>query len=1122
MRFTLYLNRPRLSFSEIAFRTDIIRATLPRSMRAWLLSLVSFVPVLNGWSALEFLESRFDLPANFRIYRVAGPELSGGSYDLCFDGEGLLLVGDGNAVRRLADKDDDGIYDSFEVIATGLGPRGPQGLLVDGDRLYAVGGDGVQVFESYRVGGALKHRGRIGNKFNTGGDHDAHTILRGHDGYLYLMAGNGSGIRDRAHITESNSPAMFERQASVFRISPDGQKWECVGSGGRNPPSLGMNSLGELFSFDSDMEWHVGLPWYRPVRLNHWVAGGDQGWQEVGAYPPYYIDCVPGILNIGRGSPDWGVFYEHTALPEKYQDAFLVCDYRWKRESNDQYATTGRLVAFFLQRAESGWKASMEVLARPKPGARDSAGKSIQFALVDVEVAPDGSLFLSDHNQGIWRILYATNKPSSASLKFKNQKSPDQDALETLLRLPQPSAEFSRVRAREISGHLGTNASSLLESNALEVTRSLARKLRSIRELAPDFARLSPDFLQRLAKGVEPDIRAQAAWLLGLRGEGKEVVILRTLLTDREPFVRRRAAEAFTRFQHPDAITPLIQRLSDPDRLIAYVCMVALAHYPSEQWMERVIVTRNLRTELRGLTAAHLRRESISSEQVNSILGPACDARMSPEAELDFLRVVTLYRKQLNADVQRSFREYLTRNFQTARDDLRWEQIRLVGEFDAGELFGKVLNELEHENDHIAQFHIAQALARLAGNWTADEETRLVRWFLKNQEGWFAQFTGKGVEFPMFWQTVLSDLGAHHSKALLAHKDKVDYSGLLGAVTLELIAKQPGAAEELINLYRTRQQLEVRTKVVRAMRNVSSERVSEFLRSEFVANPDLRNPIALSLASQAPDTRNQPALVAGLASSESEVVRACAKALTECKLDRDLARTAISQILERANWFHAVQDVLIKTSGTKPADCEQPSEPNRRPNEVTHRTSVAFWKAWYEKEFGEAFTPINTPAVAEKSNEEIYAFLLSDRVVGGNAARGARVYENLQCNSCHGGGVTPGLEGKLFGPDLAGVGRRLTKADLADSLVYPSKRVEDRFKAFEVELTDATPLTGFITEQNDMFVTLADREQVHRIPRAKIRSTTPQKNSLMPERLINRLSWDEIRDMMAFLEEGSK
>jgi putative heme-binding domain-containing protein len=138
----------------------------------------------------------------------------------------------------------------------------------------------------------------------------------------------------------------------------------------------------------------------------------------------------------------------------------------------------------------------------------------------------------------------------------------------------------------------------------------------------------------------------------------------------------------------------------------------------------------------------------------------------------------------------------------------------------------------------------------------------------------------------------------------------------------------------------------------------------------------------------------------------------------------------------------------------------------------------------------------------------------------GDAARGTKTYERLQCNGCHGGGVTPGQEGRLFGPDLAGVTRRLSRPELADAIVYPSKQVADRFKAQEVRLKEGEPLTGFITEQNGDTVTLAARDQVHRIPRNRIQSIAPQTTSLMPEKLLNALTDEEIRDLLAFLDHG--
>src|SRR6185503_8654283 len=146
--------------------------------------------------------------------------------------------------------------------------------------------------------------------------------------------------------------------------------------------------------------------------------------------------------------------------------------------------------------------------------------------------------------------------------------------------------------------------------------------------------------------------------------------------------------------------------------------------------------------------------------------------------------------------------------------------------------------------------------------------------------------------------------------------------------------------------------------------------------------------------------------------------------------------------------------------------------------------------------------------------------VLRSELHAGDAARGAKAYERLQCNSCHGGGVTPGQEGRLFGPDLAGVTRRLARQELADAIVYPSKQVAERFQARVVQLKEGEPITGFITEQTEDSLTLAAREEVHRIPRSRIRAIEPQATSLMPERLLNTLTDDDIRDLLAFLDHG--
>ena len=46
-------------------------------------------------------------------------------------------------------------------------------------------------------------------------------------------------------------------------------------AGLRNHFDIAFNALGDLFTYDSDMEWDVGTPWYRPTRIYHLVSGGE-------------------------------------------------------------------------------------------------------------------------------------------------------------------------------------------------------------------------------------------------------------------------------------------------------------------------------------------------------------------------------------------------------------------------------------------------------------------------------------------------------------------------------------------------------------------------------------------------------------------------------------------------------------------------------------------------------------------------------------------------------------------------------------------------------------------------------------------------------------------------------
>ena len=834
------------------------------------------------------LDDQFELPPGFHIYRAAEPQLTGGSYDLALDGQARLLVAEGTSIRRLDDKDGDGVYDSFETIASGpeLSGRGPQGLLVYEDRLYAVAGDGVQLYSGYGTEGPLRHERRLGAQFNTGGDHAAHTVLRGLDGYVYLVTGDGGGTGGRRHITESSSPRLEERNASVFRFSPDGRHWECVASGGRNPPSLGMNYLGEFFSFDSDMEFHVDVPFYRPVRLNHWASGSDLGWQQVGAYPPWYIDCLPGVLDVGRGSPNWGVFYEHTQFPERYRNAFIVCDYRWKSATSGRYATSGRLVTFHLKRAGATWKAKLTELARARPGAQDAQGRDVNFGLVDVTVAPDGSLLVTDHSQGVWRIFYdASQTPTVPPLNVIPSEE-NASLLDQLLTLPQPAEEWSRTRESLLRQEIGPELRAGLMRASLDAGRPTASRLRAIRLLAPEFRALPARFLVQLATQSVPEVRGQAAWLLGLRGEAAESNTLVELLSDPDPFVRRRSAEALARLDVP--ATGIVTELTDDeDPYVRYAAMTTLSHRPTAEFFEQAMSSNSPQTLMRVLVAAHLRKERAPGDQSRALIHRLLQQQLSPSDQLNLLRVLSLYRGEVNSDKVTAdrVREFLLGRMLADEPELnrrlRWEQARLLGEYKASSAFPLLVKWLVNSQDHVEQFHYATALAELpvlSQGWDADARTLLTGWLISTQTGWFAEYAGKGLQFPQFWATTLNKLAAHHADALATRLEELAPDSQLSKIVFSRVGSVPNADATLIAHYRKSTSDRARESILSLLAGINTSHATEFLEQELTSgdsSESVRRALFLALRGRSAQVKDKSIfLKQAMQSEDSDVLLA--------------------------------------------------------------------------------------------------------------------------------------------------------------------------------------------------------------------------------------------------------
>jgi len=339
------------------------------------------------------------LPPGFTARLYADNPLAPDAYTMTIDAEGRVLVAGKGYVRALEDTDGDGVADRAVDILTDL-KQGPMGLFAEGDSLFVVCDGGLKRYKGYTGKDKLQGPPETLLALKTGGEHDAHAVRRGSDGWLYVLCGNMAGVKKET-IRGDRSPVKDPIAGALVRLSPDYKQVEVVADGFRNPYSFDFDRNGEPFTFDSDNERCVGLPWYEGCRFYHVVPGGNYGWRspqlsQTWRKPPYFPDVVPPVCDTGRGSPTGVACYRHTAFPERYRGGFFIADW-----------TFGKVHFVPLTPKGASYTGKPEVFLEP-------TGTS-GFAPTAVEVHPmTGELFVSIGGRGTRGGVYrvSCDKPA--------------------------------------------------------------------------------------------------------------------------------------------------------------------------------------------------------------------------------------------------------------------------------------------------------------------------------------------------------------------------------------------------------------------------------------------------------------------------------------------------------------------------------------------------------------------------------------------------------------------------------------------------------------------------------------------------------------------------------------
>jgi len=491
-------------------------------------------------------------------------------------------------VSLLADRDGDGVFETSSVFSqafTGAAAGIAAGVLEHRGEVFVTSipsvwklrdrdGDGRADEQLELSTGYGVHVALLG--------HDLHGLAIGPDQRLYFSIG------DRGFSTPT--PAGEIRHAhtgAVLRCELDGSGLEVYATGLRNPQELAFDDQGELFTGDNNSDGGD------KARLVHVIAGGDSGWRQsyqwvtepslrgpwndeqlwhpAHAGQPAYI--VPPIANFADG-PSGLAIAPGTGFGAEWNGRLFLCDFRGDAATSGVHA--------------------LEL--KPKGASFELAGsKHVIWKVLatDCDFGPDGALYVTDWTQGwaqpgkgrLYRVSDPAARASEATQRTRELLSKGLAGLDTGALAPLLAWPDRRVRQEahfELAARGAAGTAVLLQAATtpgatlprVHAIWGLGIQLRRDRRSDPGAVR------SLLAADRDADVRAAAARVLGEARAAEAFEALHGALEDASPRVRREAALGLARARDGRAVTKLValaRATGDADPVLRHAAIFGLA-----------------------------------------------------------------------------------------------------------------------------------------------------------------------------------------------------------------------------------------------------------------------------------------------------------------------------------------------------------------------------------------------------------------------------------------------------------------------------------------------------------------------------------------------------------------
>ena len=1067
------------------------------------------------------------VPEGFEVTEFAGNELAHDIYSMTLDSKGRVVVAGAGFVKILVDNNGDGKADEAKLFSE-FPKNGAQGMYFLGRSLVCIGDGGLLRLDDANGDDKADGPPDIFLKLKTGGEHDVHSIQQGPDGWWYLIAGNNAGINGK-YATLPTSPIKVPRAGVVFRLKPDLTGGELLADGLRNAYDFAFNPQGDIFTYDSDEEREVSLPWYRPTRVYHALTSADHGWvSKSWMRRDGYFDMPPALASFGRGSPTGVACYRHTQFPEKYRDALFVLDW-----------TYGRVHALPLKQAGDTWSSQPEVFM---VGTGQNG-----FAPTDVEIGPDGSLYVCVGGRGtrggVYRIRYVGDGHHATQTTAANLLTTN-DKLDQVLCAHQPLSSWSRAKWKPLALELG--AAPFREA-ALNRAQPAAKRVRAIEVLVELFHGINLETLKLLASSDSPEVRARGIWAYGRSAvDAYDAATIQSYLDDSSPLVARCTLELCQFLNQPDfdwsKIVPgLSRRLGGADRFnrtlaAAIVARMDEKHLPAVSADATKLGARAVISYAIGW----LVRSNDDGRRIRSVIPQLAISVLkkkeySVELKLDAVRLLQLalgdmgpgperppvfdgYASSLNLDeFERELdplRVQLAELFPTGETTLDDELIRLFAMITTfnGKVIDAICNRLTPTSNPVDDIHQLVALARCPMTHSVKQREQIVSALVDLEEKIVIRNLHQDASWAdrikeMWLKLALAD--RFLAPAVVSHPKfgRPGHTIFLNQMPPELL---PAARNAMVKMITSVGDYAWNNDVVFALGDSEDAAHWSLIRKQF-DNFSVRGAVLVVL-SRNPEPADRDKFIAGLEWSQTEVQSACLSALEKLGPDdQPKEQIALVKALRRlgadeGEFVAREQVVKLLQRNNNQSFPFVPGKSGHRPQPE----AIDLWTKWigfrFKDEAGAEFGGQDVELTQLKT------ILAESDLETGDAKRGSELFKGRACLQCHNGR-------SALGPDLGGVTSRFSREDLFIAIVAPSRDVSNRYQTTVVSTKDGKSYSGLIVyESVDGFLLRNGSGQTFRIETSQVDEKRKSPISLMPGGLLKGFTPKDHADLYAYLK----